>query len=103
LHCEAQLDKKCSYRESHIRRRNRLENPTNPRKYPVHGILRCRSRQCRATVATKLLEKAQTMEQKFPTNAVKLAQAQAIQQDFRQHCFQMILLEQRFVIGIELL
>jgi hypothetical protein len=62
----------------HIRRRNRLENPTNPRKYPVHGILRCRSRQCRAAVATKLLEKAQTIEQKFPTNAVKLAQAQAI-------------------------
>jgi hypothetical protein len=30
-----------------------------------------RSRQCRAAVATKLLEKAQTMEQKFPTNAVK--------------------------------
>jgi hypothetical protein len=81
LNCEAQLDKKFSYRESpkpHIRRRNRLENPTNPRKYPVHGILRCRSRQCRAAVATKLLEKAQTIEQRFPTNAVKLAQAQAI-------------------------
>jgi len=103
LHCEAQLDKKCSYRESHIRRRNRLENPTNPRKYPVHGILRCKSRQCRAAVATKLLEKAQTIEQRFPTNAVKLAQAQAIQQDFRQNCFQMILLGQRFVIGIEML
>ena len=78
MHCEAQLDKKFSYRESHIRRRNRLENPTNPRKYPVHGILRCKSRQCRAAVATKLLEKAQTIEQRFPTNAVKLAQAQAI-------------------------
>jgi len=101
LHCEAQLDKKFSYRESHIRRRNRLENPTNTRKYPVHGILRCKSRQCRAAVATKLLEKAQTMEQ---TNAVKLAQAQAIQQDLKwQNCFQMILLGQRFVIGIEML
>jgi hypothetical protein len=55
LHCEPQLDKKFNYREStkpHIRRRNRLENPTNPRKYPVHGILRCISRQFMAAVAT---------------------------------------------------
>jgi hypothetical protein len=68
LHCEAQLDKKCSYRESpkpHIRRRNRLENPTNPRKYPVHGILRCKSRQCRAAVATKVLERHKQWNKNF--------------------------------------
>jgi hypothetical protein len=41
----------------------------------------------RAAVATILLEKAQTIEQKFPTNAVKLTLAQAIRSRLKATLF----------------
>ena len=79
--CEGPLEKDFRYRESpkpYIRAKNRLLNPNNPKKYPVHGILRCGSVSCRAKMVRKLQEKARQLEDGFTHHPVKMAKVDAI-------------------------